>query len=122
LKPMSIRDFTEALRGKSELEITVRGRRTKKTHSAPVWFTNQENKLYLLPVKGSDTNWYRNVLKDPRVSLTVDRKSIQVKANPITKPEAVREVIALFADKYGGMREIKRWYSKLDVAVEISLV
>jgi len=33
----------------------------------------------------------------------------------------VQKIIKLFADKYGGLSEIKRWYSKLDVAVETSI-
>jgi len=35
--------------------------------SRPVWFVHEDKKLYLLPVQGSDTNWYRNVLKNPTV-------------------------------------------------------
>ena len=119
---MSVKDFTVKLKGKSELEITVKGRRTKKAYSTTVWFIHEGDKIYLLPVSGSDTNWYRNVLKDPNMTLTVAGKAVKVKAKPITEPERVQRVIGLFAEKYGGMSEIKRWYSKLDVAVEISLV
>jgi len=120
VKPLNVANFIEALRGKSEIEITVRGRRTKKTHSTIVWFVHEEDKIYLLPVRGSDTNWYKNVLKDPNIRLTVDGRSLQAKGEPITKPDRVQRVIELFAKKYGGISEIKRWYSKLDVAVEIS--
>ncbi|MFQ6094889.1 MAG: nitroreductase family deazaflavin-dependent oxidoreductase [Candidatus Bathyarchaeia archaeon] len=116
---MSVTDFTEAIEGKTEIEITVRGRRTKKARSTTVWFVYQGDKIYLLPVRGSDTSWYKNVLKDPDVTLTVDGRSLQARAEPITEPDRVQRVIELFAEKYGGMSEIKRWYSKLDVAIEI---
>jgi len=79
-----------------------------------------KNKIYLLPVRGSDTNWYKNILKDPTVTLNVDGRSLQAKAEPITESDRVQRVMELFAEKYGGMSEIKRWYSKLDVAAEIS--
>ncbi|MFQ5711097.1 MAG: nitroreductase/quinone reductase family protein [Candidatus Geothermarchaeales archaeon] len=119
---MSVANFIDALKGKSELEISVRGRRTKKTHSTTVWFIHEEDKIRLLPVRGSDTNWYKNVLKDPNITLRVDGRALKAKAEPITEHDQVQRVIGLFAEKYGGMSEIKRWYSKLDVAVEISLV
>jgi len=119
---LSVKNFIETLKGKSEFEITVKGRRTKKAHLTTVWFVHEGSKIYLLPVRGSDTNWYKNVLKDPNVTLTVDGRSLQVKAEPITKPDRVKRVIELFAEKYGGISEIRRWYSKLDVAVEIFLV
>ena len=117
---MSVKDFLKALTNKREIEITVKGRRTQKTHSTPVWFVDQKNKIYLLPVKGSDTNWYKNTRVNPNMTLTVDKKSLQVKAKPMDEPNRVKEVINLFGAKYGA-DEIKRWYTKLDVAVEILL-
>jgi hypothetical protein len=87
-----------------------------------VWFVHDGHKIYLLPVRGSDTNWYKNFLKKQKITLTVDGRSVQVKAEPITKPDHAQRVVELFAEKHGGMSEIRRWYSKLDVAVEISLV
>ena len=117
---MSVKDFLKALTNKREIEITVKGRRTQKTHSTPVWFVDQKNKIYLLPVKSSDTNWYKNIRINPNMTLTVDKRSLQVKAKPLDDPKRVKEVINLFGAKHGA-DEIKKWYTKLDVAVEIPL-
>lgn len=119
---MSIKDFLDALEGESELEITVKGRRTKKARSTIVWFVHEGNRIYLLPVRGSDTNWFRNVLKDPKMTLAVDGRSVQVRAETLARRDRVGRVIDLFAGKYGGISEIRKWYSKLDVAVEIPIV
>ncbi len=116
---MTIREFIEALKGKSELEITVKGRRTKKAHAITVWFVLEKNELYLLPVKGSETEWCKNVLKDPDITLTVDSSAIRAKAIPITEPDHIQQIVKLFAAKYDGMSEINRWYSKLDIAFEV---
>jgi CubicO group peptidase (beta-lactamase class C family) len=32
---------------------------------------HEGNTLYLLPVQGSDTNWYKNLLVDPTLSISV---------------------------------------------------
>jgi len=47
----------------NEIDLTVKGRKSGQDISRPVWFVHEDEKLYLLPVQGSDTNWYRNVLK-----------------------------------------------------------
>jgi hypothetical protein len=50
----------------NEIDLTVKGRKSGQEISRPVWFVHEDDKLYLLPVQGSDTNWYRNVLKNQR--------------------------------------------------------
>jgi hypothetical protein len=55
-----------ALETASELELTVTGRKSGRDISNPVWFVQQDETLYLLPVGGADSDWYRNVLKTRR--------------------------------------------------------
>ena len=50
-----------------EINITVTGRKSGRAISIPVWFVLEDDKLYLLPVQGSDTQWYKNVLKNPSI-------------------------------------------------------
>ena len=40
-----------------------------QTISIPVWFVLEGEKLYLLPVQGSDTQWYKNVFKNPSIRI-----------------------------------------------------
>src|SRR3989449_10235827 len=49
--------------------ITVTGRKSGRAISIPVWFVLEDDKLYLLPVLGSDTQWYKNVLKKPSIRI-----------------------------------------------------
>lgn len=112
--------FRRLLKGKRELTITVRGRRSGRTHSLTVWFVLKGDTLHLLPVSGSDTNWYRNVLKTAEMTLAVDGESLKVEPRPITEAGPVERTVERFRARYGA-GEITRWYSKLDVAVEIVL-
>ena len=114
-------DFVKAVKGKTELELTVKGRRTKKSHSITVWFFEDVNKMYLLPVNGTGADWYKNALKNPSITLTVGSASIKAKAEPITELARVQKVVELFAKKYGGMSEINKYYKKLDAAIEVAL-
>jgi deazaflavin-dependent oxidoreductase (nitroreductase family) len=112
--------FRRLLEGRRELTISTRGRRSGKTHSLPVWFVLEGDTVHLLPVSGSDTNWYRNILSTAEITLTVDGQSLSVEPRPITQASLVEQTVARFRAKYGA-GEIDRWYSKLDVAVEIPL-
>jgi hypothetical protein len=51
----------------NEIELSVTGRKSGREISRPVWFVYEDNILYLLPVQGSDTEWYKNVQKNPKV-------------------------------------------------------
>ncbi len=62
---MKENELTARLSRYRQIKISVIGRKSGRTISIPVWFVLEGEKLYLLPVKGSDTQWYRNVLKNP---------------------------------------------------------
>ena len=100
----------------SEITITVTGRKSGRTISNPVWFASEEDKLYLLPVKGSDTQWYKNVLNNPKLRIEASGAEAEVKATPITDAKRVEPVVEKFRDKYGA-GDVKKYYSKFDVAV-----
>jgi deazaflavin-dependent oxidoreductase (nitroreductase family) len=117
---MAAEEFLKALRSTYELEITTVGRRSGRRISLPVWFVNEDRKIYLLPVKGSDTNWYRNLLANPSMELAAGGKRLTVVARPLSDKDSVEKVVKLFKSKYGES-SIKRYYSKLDVCVEIEV-
>ncbi len=98
-----------------EINITVTGRKSGRTISIPVWFVFENDKLCLLPVKGSDTHWYRNVLKDPTIRIDARGAEAEVKAVPVTNAKEVASVVEKFRAKYG--TDVKKYYSKFDVAV-----
>jgi len=75
----------------------------------------ENDKLCLLPVKGSDTHWYRNVLKDPTIRIDARGAEAEVKAVPVTNAKEVASVVEKFRAKYG--TDVKKYYSKFDVAV-----
>src|SRR5215472_12572185 len=61
--------LTERLSRYREITITVTGRKSGRTISNPVWFVLDDDKVYLLPVSGSDTQWYKNALKNPLIRI-----------------------------------------------------
>jgi hypothetical protein len=51
---MAREEFKKALERSREIELTVIGRTSGREISNPVWFVRDGEKLYLVPVKGSD--------------------------------------------------------------------
>ena len=98
-----------------QINLTVTGRKSRRANSNPVWFVFEENKLYLLPVKGSDTQWYKNVLANPNIKIDARGSAADLNAVAVTDPKQVSSVVNKFRAKYGG--DVKRYYSKFDVAV-----
>ncbi len=105
----------ERLSRSREINIGVTGRKSGKTISMSVWFVLEGQKLYLLPVNGSDTQWYKNLLKKPSIRIGAGSGAAELKALPATNAKQVSSVIEKFRGKYGDSG--LKLYSKLDVAV-----
>ena len=103
-----------------EIKITVTGRKSGRTISNPVWFVFEDEKLYLLPVQGSDTQWYKNVLSNPSIRITARGAEGDFQAVPITGAKQVAPVVEKFREKYGAS-DVKKYYSKFDVAVLVQM-
>jgi deazaflavin-dependent oxidoreductase (nitroreductase family) len=117
---MALSEFQKALQRTDEIASTVTGRASGRKISHPVWFVQEGEKLYLVPVRGSDSDWYKNVLKNPTITLAANGVTWTAKATPITDATRVRDIVEKFRAKYGA-DEVKKYYSKLDVAVEVPL-
>lgn len=107
----------ESLSRSQEITISVTGRKSGRTISVPIWFVFDEE-LYLLPVHGSDTQWYKNVLKDPKIRIATGKAHAELQAVPITDAAQVRSVVERFHHKYGA-NDVRKYYSKFDVAVVV---
>jgi hypothetical protein len=81
---------------------------------------HEGNTVYLLPVQGSDTNWYKNLLVDPTLKISLNGVEIPARGKPITDTNRADDIVRKFKSKYGE-GEVKKYYTKFDVAVEVLL-
>ena len=91
-----------------------------RTVCIPVWFVLEGEKLYLLPVQGSGTQWYRNVLKNPSIRVDARGLGAEFRATPVPDAKAVKSVIERFREKYRA-KNVKKYYSGFDVVVVAEL-
>jgi hypothetical protein len=104
----------------SEIRLSVKGRKSGRDISRPVWFMHEGNTLYLLPVQGSDTNWYQNLLVDSNLKISVIGTENTYSGKPIIDSNRVEDIVSKFRSKYGE-GDVKKYYPKVDVAVEVTL-
>ena len=109
-------DLKERLARYRGITITVTGRKSGRAISIPVWFVAEGAKLYLLPVRGSDTQWYKNVVKNPEIVIDARGAKKKIKVVQLPDPKEVKSVVEKFREKYGA-GDVKKYYSKFDVAV-----
>ena len=115
-KTQHAKTLEDHLARSSEINLTVTGRKTGRKSTRPVWFVFENGKVDLLPVSGSDTQWYQNVLVNPNLEIEAHGAKGIFRAIPITDPEEVKNVVEKFRKKHGA-GDVKKYYSKLDVAV-----
>jgi deazaflavin-dependent oxidoreductase (nitroreductase family) len=99
-----------------EIELNVVGGKSGRTISNPVWFVFEGDDLFLLPVQGSDTQWYKNVLSNPTIQINARGAEAEFQAVAITDAKRVASVVEKFRAKYGA-GDVKKYYSKFDVAI-----
>ncbi len=117
---MAGEELKSALQDANEVDLTVTGRKTGDESSRPIWFVLEGDKLLLLPVGGTDSNWYRNLQKTPTIGLRADGAELRTDAEPTEDPSVVNHVALLFGEKYGADR-VKEYYPNLNAAVEVPL-
>jgi hypothetical protein len=89
--PASKDALRDRLARSSEINITVTGRKSGRAISNPIWFVfdKDKDKLYLLPVQGSYTQWYKNVLKNP--SIPIDARGADAALQAVRQTGVVRD-------------------------------
>jgi len=118
--PSSKETLKDGLLRYRQIKISAIGRKSGRTISIPVWFVLEGGKLYLLPVQGSGTQWYRNVLKNPSIRIDARGVEAEFRASPVTAGKGVKSVVEKFREKYGA-KDVRKYYSKFDVAVVVEL-
>jgi deazaflavin-dependent oxidoreductase (nitroreductase family) len=102
--------------------LTTTGRVTGKPHDIEIWFEAQNSSIYLM-AGDHKSDWVKNLLKDPHVSVRIGKQHFKGTARLIKDEQ--EEMIArnMLADKYserepdGSLSEWAR--TALPIAIEL---
>jgi deazaflavin-dependent oxidoreductase (nitroreductase family) len=98
----------------------VIGRKSGKWIPRPVWFVLEDDTLYLVPVEGSETQWYKNLLRHPKIRISAGQAEGEFDATPVTDHKTITSIVETFRSKYGA-GDIKKYYSQFDAAVVVKI-
>lgn len=117
---MANEEFKKALDASREIELTVTGRTSGREISNPVWFVRDGETLYLVPVNGSDADWYKNALRTPTIRLAAGETQLTASVTPISDAGKVHQILDEFRVKYSA-QSVEAYYPKQDAAVEVPI-
>ena len=113
---MAATEFLEALKSRSEVELAVK--RSGRWTTRPVWFAVDGATVYLLPMYGAETKWYKHITANPEIELSIGQKKVRARARPLLNAQQLANVTDRFRAKNGAL---ERYYRKLDVAIEVNV-
>ena len=85
--------------------VTTTGRKTGRPHTIEIWFGEQDGVLYLLSGGGERSDWVRNLMNDPNVTVRLGQENFAARARVVTDPEEDALARRLLAAKYQGWQE-----------------
>jgi deazaflavin-dependent oxidoreductase (nitroreductase family) len=116
-------DLLDGFSGESFCYVTTTGRRSGRAHEIEIWFGARGSTLYLLSGGGDRSDWLRNMLANPAVSVRIDGRTWQAKGRVVTDPDEDAAARRLLAGKYQRWQEgqtLSRWArTALPVALDV---
>lgn len=99
--------------------LTTLGRRTGRPHEIEIWFALHEETVYLLSGGKDRSDWVRNLVAEPAVTLRIGERSRRTTARVVTEPGEDAIARSLLLEKYGrGGGNLASWAAtSLPVAV-----
>jgi deazaflavin-dependent oxidoreductase (nitroreductase family) len=113
---------TDGLAAESFCYVTTTGRRTGNPHRIEIWFGMDGDTIYLLSGGGDRSDWVRNMVQTPDVTVRIGEQTFGGRARIVSDPSEDRLARDLLFVKYDPTYDgdLTTWRdSALPVAVDI---
>ena len=106
--------------------LTTTGRVSGRPHEIEIWFGLQTGTLYLLSGGGDQSDWVKNLLKNPSVTVRIAKQTFAGTARLVKEKEEDTMARYLLAEKYQEWeagKTLSEWARMaLPVAIDLSSV
>lgn len=103
--------------------LTTTGRVTGKPHEIEIWFVVHDNTLHLLAGGKHESDWVKNLLKNPLVTVRIAKHTFAGTARLVSDEEEDMKARTTMAEKYQEWEEgrtLSSWaQTALPVAIEL---
>lgn len=127
LVPVYRGPLAELLRARCVLLLTTTGRRTGLPRTTGVSFMPLAGRYVVFSGWGIRSDWYRNLLANPEVTIRVGRRRLQATAEPVRDPARRRELMLRMRERSARcgpprlLRPLLRMTRVFDYDAEIAL-
>jgi deazaflavin-dependent oxidoreductase (nitroreductase family) len=102
--------------------LTTTGRNSGNPHTIEIWFAVRGDRLYLLAGGGDQSDWVRNIRREPRVGLRLGGDDMICRAHVVEDPDedalARRSLLEKYASRTSD--DLEEWArTSLPVVVEL---
>lgn len=123
-QPEGIKDLLKRLADEEYCYVTTTGRVSGRPHEIEIWFGVQNGALYLLSGGGEDSDWVKNMRKDPLVAVRIGKQTFSGTARFTLDPQEESRARHMLAAKYQGWRAgkpLSDWArTALPVAIDLA--
>jgi deazaflavin-dependent oxidoreductase (nitroreductase family) len=81
--------------GRIVLLLTTKGRRTGLPRTTPLQYEEHDGKIYVMSAMGPRSDWYRNILVDPRVDVRMGTRRFEGFSEATTDPVKIANLLEL---------------------------
>jgi deazaflavin-dependent oxidoreductase (nitroreductase family) len=102
--------------------LTTTGRVSGQPRRIEIWFAIDQDTLYMLSGGGDRSDWVKNLMREPAVTVEIGAEKFAGRARLVTDPMGDARARALVHDKYvpGYRGDLSNWRrSALPIAVDL---
>ena len=116
--------LSQQLKDENYCYLTTTGRVTGNPHEIEIWFGHKDNTVYLLSGGRDKSDWVKNLLKNPSVTLRVGKQTFKATVRIVEDNKEEMMTRNMLADKYNE-RTVRGALSKwartaLPVAIDLA--
>jgi deazaflavin-dependent oxidoreductase (nitroreductase family) len=110
------------LAGEAYCYLTTTGRVSGEPREIEIWFGLEGSTLYMLSGGRDRSDWVKNLIREPRVSVRIADRTFEGRARAVSDPDEDARARALLFEKYspGYSGDLDDWRERsLPIAVDL---
>ena len=97
---IEIHDVLDKLAHEEYCYLTTTGRVTGNAHEIEIWFGAQDDVIYLMSGGGRNSDWVKNLIKNPDVTVRIGKTTFAATARLVTGSKEETAARYMLAEKY----------------------
>ena len=97
---IEIRDALDKLTHEEYCYLTTTGRVSGNPHQIEIWFGAQDDTIYLMSGGGRNSDWVKNLIKNPGVTIRIGNTTLAAIAHLVTGSKEETAARYTLAEKY----------------------